>query len=135
MPTLNVKHEGGFASSINVRGHKVISDVPPQMGGEDKGPTPPDLLAGSLGSCIAFYLARWCKEAKLPYEGLEVDVEYELDMESHCVPVIGVKINMPSNFPEQRRSALMKVAEHCTIHNTLCRLPQISMEYTEPAAT
>ena len=135
MPTLTVKHEGGFASSINVRGHKVMVDVPPQMGGEDRGPTPVDLLAGSLGSCVAFYVSRWCAEAKLPQDGFTVEVDYELDMETHCVPVIAVRINMPSDFPEARRNALMKVAEHCTVHNTLCRLPQITMEYTEPPAS
>ncbi len=129
MPTLIVKHEGGVASSINVRGHKVMADVPPPMGGEDRGPTPVDLLAGSLGACIAFYVSRWCREAGLPHEGMEIEVEYELDMEIHCVPVIGVKIKMPANFPEERRKALMHVAEHCTVHNTLCRLPQITMAF------
>ena len=131
MPTLTVKHEGGFASSINVRGHKVMADVPTQMGGQDRGPTPVDLLAGSLGTCVAFYVSRWCAEANLPHDGFEVEVEYELDMETHCVPVIGVKITMPSDFPEARRAALMKVAEHCTVHNTLCRLPQITMDFAK----
>jgi len=58
MPTLVVKHEGRMASSINVRGHKIIADVPPEMGGNDRGPTPVDLLAGSLGTCIAFSMSR-----------------------------------------------------------------------------
>jgi uncharacterized OsmC-like protein len=49
MPTLFVRHEGGMSSSLNVRGHKIIADVPPEMGGDDRGPTPVDLLAGSLG--------------------------------------------------------------------------------------
>lgn len=134
MPMLTVKHEGGLASSINVRGHKVITDVPEPMGGNDRGPTPPDLLAGALGGCIALYIARWAAEAKLPYEGMEIEVAYELDMTAHCMPVIGVKVKMPADFPEARRESLMRVAEHCTIHNTLCRIPEISMELAEPAA-
>ena len=134
MPTLTVKHEGGLASSINVRGHKVVTDVPEQMGGNDLGPTPPDLLAGALGGCIALYIARWAAEANLPYEGMEIEIEYELDMTTHCVPVIGVTVKMPADFPETRRESLMRVAEHCTIQNTLCRLPQISMEFAQPVA-
>ena len=134
MPTLTVKHEGGLAASINVRGHKVMADVSPESGGQDIGPTPVELLAGSLGACIAFYVARWCVEAGLPHQGFEVEVEYELDRETHCVPVIAVNISMPSDFPENRRRALMRVAEQCTVHNTLCRVPQISMELAEPVA-
>jgi len=76
MPSLVVKHEGGMCSSINVRGHKVIADVPQEMGGEDRGPTPVDLLAGSLGTCIAFYIARWCREAQIACDGFEVKVDY-----------------------------------------------------------
>jgi uncharacterized OsmC-like protein len=127
MAKMVVKHEGGVASSINVRGHKVMVDVPETMGGQDRGPTPVDLLAGSLGSCIAFYVSRWCREAKLPYEGLEVDIDYVLDMEAHCVPVLSANVRMPADFPKDRQAALLKVAEHCTVHNTLCSLPKIEV--------
>lgn len=127
MPTLTVKHEGGMASSINVRGHKVIVDVPQEMGGEDRGPNPVELLAGSLGSCIAFYVARWCKQAGIAFEGFEVKVDYVHDREKHCVPSMSVEVSMPSGFPEDRREALLKVAKACTIHNTLCSAPEITV--------
>jgi uncharacterized OsmC-like protein len=102
-------------------------DVPPEMGGEDRGPTPVDLLAGSLGTCIAFYVARWCKEAQIPCDGFQVMVEYVHDREKHCVPVLRVELSMPEGFPEKRRLALLKVARECTVHNTLCLLPQIEV--------
>jgi uncharacterized OsmC-like protein len=125
MPTLTVKHEGGMSSSLNVRGHRIIADVPPEMGGDDRGPTPVDLLAGSLGTCIAFYIARWCKEAQIACDGFQVKVDYVHDRENHCVPVLGVEVSMPATFPEARKPALVKVAKACTVHNTLCRLPEI----------
>ncbi len=116
-----------MASSMNVRGHTVMADVPPAMGGEDRGPTPVDLLAGSLGTCIAFYVARWCKQANVPHEGFEVDLDYVHDREAHCVPVMKVSLRMPADFPEARREALLKVAQGCTVHNTLCSIPQIEI--------
>ena len=127
MPTLIVRHEGGMSSSMNVRGHKVIADVPLEMGGEDRGPTPVDLLAGSLGTCIAFYIARWCREAQIACDGFEVKVDYVHDRENHCVPVLGVEVSMPATFPEARKPGLLKVAKACTVHNTLCRLPEITV--------
>jgi len=134
MPTLIVKHEGGMSSSMNVRGHKVIADVPQEMGGEDRGPTPVDLLAGSLGTCIAFYIARWCKEAKIPCEGFQVMVDYVHDKENHCVPVLGVDIMMPKDFPEARKAGILKVAQQCTVHNTLCRIPEIKVAVSTETA-
>lgn len=127
MPMMVVKHEGGMSSSINVRGHRVMADVPPAMGGDDRGPTPVDLLAGSLGTCIAFYVARWCQQAGVPHEGFEVDMDYVHDREAHCVPVMKVSIRMPADFPDARREALLKVATSCTVHNTLCSLPQLEV--------
>lgn len=127
MPTLVVRHEGGMASSMHVRGHTVLVDVPPAMGGEDRGPTPVDLLAGSLGTCIAFYVARWCQQSKVPHEGFEVDMEYVHDREAHCVPMMKVSLRLPADFPEERRAAVLKVAQSCTVHNTLCSIPQIEI--------
>jgi uncharacterized OsmC-like protein len=104
------------------------------MGGDDRGPTPVDLLAGSLGSCIAFYIARWCKSAQVPCEGFRVDVDYVNDTENHCVPVLGIRITMPDEFPEKRRPTLLRVAEQCTVHNTLCRAPKIEVVAARGAA-
>ena len=123
-----------MSSSINVRGRRVIADVPPEMGRDDRGPTPVDLLAGSLGTCIAFYIARWCKEARIPCDGLQVKMDYVHDRENHCVPVLGVKVSMPAGFPEERKQALLKVAKTCTVHNTLCRIPDIQVTIAPPAS-
>ncbi len=127
MPTMAVRHDGGVSSVVEARGHRITADVPPQMGGEDRGPTPVELLTGALGSCIVFYVSRWCKEAKLPHDGMQVDLDYVLDMEAHCVPVINVQVRMPQGFPQEREAALLKVAEHCTVHNTLCSPPRIGV--------
>lgn len=127
MPTMTVKHEGGVASSFNARGHRVLADVPEKMGGQDRGPTPVELFAGSLGSCIAFYVARWCTERDLPFEGFQIELDYLLDMEAHCIPVVNVRIEMPADFPEGRHDALLRVAEHCTVHNTICAVPKVNI--------
>lgn len=131
MPEMSVKHTHGVASTMHARTHDVKVDAPPQMGGEDTGPTPVELLTGALGSCIVFYVARWAREAGVPYEGMEVKLDYVLDMEAHCVPVINVEIVMPHGFPEDRRDSVMRVAEHCTVHHTLCSPPRITLTLAE----
>jgi len=127
MPEMSVKHTEGVASVMAARGHQVRVDTPPAMGGQDSGPTPVELLTGALGSCIVFYVARWAREAGVPYAGMEVKLDYVLDMEAHCVPVINVDIRMPAGFPQDRRESLLRVAEHCTVHNTLCSPPRITV--------
>jgi putative redox protein len=127
VPMMTIRHEGGMSSSINVRHHHVVADVAPASGGEDRGPTPVELLVGSLGTCIAFYVARWCHQAGVPYDGLEIDLDYTHDREAHCIRAMNATVRMPPGFPEARREALLKVATSCTVHNTLCALPQLQI--------
>ena len=125
MANLTVKHEGGLASSINVRGFQVMVDTPAQFFGDNRGPMPSELLTGALGSCIIFFIGRWCQRAGLPYEGVRVEIEYVLSIEQNCVPVIKVEIFMPENFPAERNEEMLQAARRCTMHNTLCNPPQI----------
>lgn len=127
MPVLTATYAGGVASTLEVRGHKYVIDVPEEMGGEDRGPTPLDVLGASLGSCIVFYLARWCREANINCEGMHVEVTYEHDKENHCITQITAQTNLPSDFPASRRKAALRVAQQCTVHNTLCGTPSVEV--------
>jgi uncharacterized OsmC-like protein len=41
---------------------------------------------------------------------------------------VRLRISVPGGVPAQRRDALLAVASHCTVHNTLRREPGISIE-------
>ena len=53
MDLITVTRKDGLEFSIRVRGHEVTSDMSEKDGGRDAGPSPVELLAGSLGACIA----------------------------------------------------------------------------------
>jgi len=43
----------GFTQEIVVGPHQLTADEPTDMGGDDEGPTPYDLLLAALGSCTS----------------------------------------------------------------------------------
>src|SRR5829696_7842836 len=43
----------GFTQEIVVGPHQITADEPKDMGGDDEGPTPYDLLLAALGSCTS----------------------------------------------------------------------------------
>ena len=53
MDLITVIRKDGLEFNTRVRGHVVTSDVSAKDGGLDQGPSPVELLAGSLGTCIA----------------------------------------------------------------------------------
>ena len=118
--TITVHHEDGDRFAIDVRGHRVVVDQPVGAGGGDAGRTPTELFVAGLASCVAFYAERFLVRHGLPAAGLGVDCWFEMS-EDHPARVvtIEVRLRLPAGFPEERRIALERVVERCTVHNTL----------------
>ncbi|MFY3965025.1 OsmC family peroxiredoxin, partial [Achromobacter ruhlandii] len=57
---------------IRIRDHQVVSDSPADFAGYDLGPSSPELLLGSLGSCLTHIFLIKAAELELPLDSLEV---------------------------------------------------------------
>lgn len=131
MNSVTVRHLDGDRFAIGVRDHMFTVDQPVGVGGDDTAPTPTELFVASLASCVAFYARRYLARHALPTAGLIVTADYTLGERPSRVTEIRVDIRLPDGVPDQRRDALLAVASHCTVHNTLTDSPQITVEYAD----
>ena len=129
--TLRVEHRGEDRFDIRVRGHDVSVDQPVADGGEDTAPTPTELFVVSLASCVAFYARRYLARHGLPTEGLVVESTFEMGTRPARVAEVDVRLILPDGVPAGRRDALLAVAEHCTVHNTLTTPPEVRITLGE----
>ncbi|MGZ8624798.1 MAG: OsmC family protein [Actinomycetota bacterium] len=128
MNGINVLHEGGDRYRIRIRGHEVLVDQPMDDGGEDTAPTPTELFVAGLASCVAFYAGRFLRRHDLPAEGLAVECGFTFASDRPArVGKIEMAVRLPEGFPEERRQALLSVVEHCTVHNSLQRPPEVGI--------
>jgi putative redox protein len=126
---VTVRHAGGDAYAITVRGHAVLVDQPEADGGQDAAASPTELLVASLASCVAFYAGRYLLRHGLDRSGLAVTAEFTMASGRPArVGDVRLRISVPGGIPPQRRDALLAVASHCTVHNTLRQQPGISIE-------
>ncbi|MEV4859097.1 OsmC family protein [Streptomyces ossamyceticus] len=126
---LEVTHVEGDAYTVDVRGHRLQVDQPLQAGGTDTAPTPTELFAASLATCVAFYAGRYLQRHRLPQAGLRVRTEFTMAADRPArVASLRLAIVPPPELPERRRAALLAVASHCTVHNTLHQPPPIDIE-------
>ncbi len=132
--TLDVTHLGGDRFEIAVRGHRVVTDQPVDAGGEDAGPTPTELFVAGMGACVAFYARRYLRRHELPEDGLSVRTTWELGGRPARVQRLEVELTVSDAVPEERRDALLAVASHCTLHNTLQEPPEVQVRLTAGAA-
>lgn len=134
MESMVVRPAGGRRYVIGVRGHRLTVDQPVELGGTDVAPTPTELFVAGLGSCIAFYAGSYLHRHGVPSDGLRVDVDWELSKDRPArVERIDVAITPPTQLPAARYPALLAVARHCTVHNSLEQTPEVTVELDEAA--
>jgi len=133
-PPMRVEHRGGDKFDINVRGHVVSVDQPVKDRGEDTAPTPTELFIASLASCVAFYARRYLARHDLPTEGLAVEATFGMGSKPARVAGIDLSLIVPEGVPADRLDALLAVATHCTVHNTLASEPEVSITLADAPA-
>jgi putative redox protein len=108
----NLRHD------VRVRSHTITSDEPKEHGGEDAGPSPQELLAASLASCVAITMEMYAKRKHWDVAGLRVDVEYSPADRGHPTK-FDVVMKVPAHLSEEQVEKLAVIAAKCPVHRTL----------------
>lgn len=128
MNEIEVRYIKGDRFLTYVRDHEFLVDQPVADGGDDVGPTPLELFVTSLAACVGFYAERFLARHRLPGEGLRVSARYEMSEDLPArVGSIEVATTLPEGFPPDRMEAIMRVIEHCTVHNSLRQPPEVRL--------
>jgi putative redox protein len=136
MPTLSVTHQTADQFQLQVRGHRLLCDQPVPDGGDDQGPTPTELFVGSLAACVAFYTRRFLARHGLDAAGLRVEAAFTMSTDRPArVDTITLRLLLPQPLEPNRRRALLAIADHCTVHNSLRTPPDVQVTLAEPADT
>jgi len=127
MGKVTTHYKGDMLFGTTLGSHEVLIDVPTGMGGQDRGPTPPEFFVASLGSCVAALVANYCNQAGLNSEGLSVDVTFDKVADPTRLANINVEVNLPNADVKGREKALLRVAERCPVHETLCTMDKVNI--------
>jgi putative redox protein len=107
----------GYAHDVEVDGHVVRVDEPPEAGGDGSGPRPTQLLGASLAGCIAITVEMYAQRKGWDVGAVEVDVEM-----SYQGPVptdFEVGLKLPGHLDEEQRQRLLVIATKCPVHKVL----------------
>jgi putative redox protein len=108
----------GFQHQIKIRGHELLIDEPSEHGGGDAGPSPQEMLAASLASCVAITIEMYADRKGWDVSGLEVDCEYT-PAERGSPTRFELVVRLPSHLDEAQRQRLSVIAAKCPVHRTL----------------
>lgn len=113
------------------RKSQLTIDRLPEQGGSGEGFRPTELLLLALGSCMMGTLWTFAENGKISIEGIHLDLSSEELPHPERVGRIEVKMEIKGEISPKDRERLMRVAQHCKIHNTLKRPPEISASWIE----
>lgn len=107
--------------SINDKFH-LTADEPKDLGGNDVGATPIELLLAGLGSCKAITLKMYAERKGWELTKVGVDVDHQkIDRQYQ----ISVRLHLAGNLTDEQKQRLLKIADKCPVHKLLQSEAQI----------
>lgn len=115
---------GTLAADVTVRGHELAVGEPVELGGDDRGPMPTELLVASLASCmtLAVQFAAGKRGASVP--GLAVDVSAARAGSEPRYGELTVTVSADLE-PDELQALVDRARRFCWVSNTLRQPPAI----------
>jgi len=127
---IEITFEGNKIVNANMNGMIVKTDQPVKAGGNGSAPSPFDLFLASIGTCAGIFVKSFCDQRGISTENIKLSQELEFDAVAHLVKKINIEIQVPIDFPEKYKEALVNAANLCSVKKHLHQPPTIEV-YTK----
>ncbi len=129
MTSITAELLSDFRVDITNGTHTWRADEPVDLGGDNTGPNPYDLLLGSLAACTSITLSMYAQRKNIEISSLSVEYSYDKvhandceqcdDSHSGMVDRVTSRIFIDGDFDEETRTRLEQIAQRCPVHKTL----------------
>jgi ribosomal protein S12 methylthiotransferase accessory factor len=86
---------------------------------DGSAPAPFGLFLASIGTCAGIYVLSFCQQRGLPTDGLKIVQHMSTNPLTHMVEHIELDIQLPPDFPEKYKDAVIRSAELCAVKKHL----------------
>lgn len=97
----------------------LVTDAPKDNRGRGEAFSPTDLIATSLGTCIATILGIQAQDLDLDLEGLRVTVEKHMVEGPRRIARLPTHVWMPAALDEETQARLERAARGCPVHHSI----------------
>ncbi len=124
---MEVTFDGGKVITAHLNGHVIRTDQPIKGGGQNSAPAPYDLFLASIGTCAGIYVKSFCDQREIPAENIRIIQTIEFDSQTRLLANIKLDIQLPSDFPEKYKSAVINAAELCAVKKAINNPPHFEV--------
>lgn len=126
-----------LSTEIKAGKHHLVADEPVDVGGEDSGPTPYDLLSAALGACTSMTIQMYAKHKNWDLEEVTVHVDHQKKHKDDALKEgeksakldhFSRKLQLQGNLTDDQKERLLEIANRCPVKRTLSSDIQIHSE-------
>lgn len=122
-----VTFPGNLKVQANINDMTIETDQPEKSGGENSAPSPFTLFTASLATCAGYFALKFCRSRKLETEGMVLKMKYGWDSEQKRFPVMELELQLPKDFPEKYRDAIVRAMDQCVVKKHIIDPPDIQV--------
>ena len=106
----------------------MIADEPTEVGGNNFGPTPYELVSAGLAACTAMTIKMYVARKGWDLQNVEVHTSYDKKHKADCdncesptakIDTFEREIKVTGNLDEAQKAKIMEIADKCPVHKTL----------------
>jgi len=124
-----VESIGKVGSRVRLGAHELVFDQPRTVpGGEDRGPSPLDVMAASVAACAHYFAAAYLHGRGISPDGLAVEVESE----KQRAPVsrigrLAISVRVPEGLEARLLVGIERAIKSCPAYGTLLHPPSVDV--------
>ncbi|GAA5530129.1 OsmC family protein [Herpetosiphon gulosus] len=88
---------------------------------------PVQLQAAALVGCTAAVMERYAQTAELDLKGTTLVIRWSFGSEPRRIDRYEIEVTLPATISQTRQAAVLRAAQHCTVHATLEHPPLITI--------
>lgn len=128
MTRVVVRSDVNLRQAAEAGRHTILVDEPAELGGDDLGPGPYDLLLAALGACTSMTILMYARRKGWAVENIEVQLTHsrihardcaDCEQQEGYLDAVDKQITLFGTLDEEQVRRLGEIAEKCPVNRTL----------------
>ena len=123
---MTIDFPGGLRVDANFGPFTVSTDQPGPYG-NGSAPTPFATFLASIGTCAGIYVLSFCQQRGISTDGVRIVQSLEANPLTGLVGKVLLDIQVPPEFPEKYKTAVIRAADQCAVKKHFENPPQFEV--------
>jgi len=121
---IEVSFSGGKRVEAQIESMMVPTDQSIDNGGTGTAPEPFQLFLASIATCAGIYALEFCLTREIPTAGMGLVLSCEMDEKDQVCKRLNIDLDLPVDFPEQYKRAVVRVMNLCSLKKQILNPPE-----------